>query len=158
MAPSSRSRPQSVSSRLGDSDSSPPAKPWWFHNSPLQLDTPTAPLPKSALEEGTWKPFSPRDSRSLEEKWDSLPEAVKRKEEQRPDENGVVDELAVRNLNLEDLKNEEEVDDVSQDDAKVIVGVERLHHVDLVTCKYSPFHPFRRESLKLEWDRYIGIR
>jgi|SRR5271156_1513640 len=140
MAASSRSRPQSISSRIGDYDNTPFAKPWWFHNSPLQLDTPTAPLPKSALEEGTWKPFSPRDSRSLEEKWDSLPDKVKRTEEQLPDENGVVDELAVQNLNLEDLKNKEEVDDVSQDDAKVIVGVEQLHHVDLVTCKYLPVH------------------
>jgi hypothetical protein len=129
----SGSRPTSVSSRADDD--APVAKAWWFHSSPLQLDDPLAPLPKAALDDGTWKPFSKRDCKALEEKWDSVPERFKRKEEGFPDENGVVDELALQH-GIGDWtaeKKEEEVDDVTQDDAKVIVGVEQLHHVDLVT-------------------------
>ena len=62
---------------------------------------------------------------------------IKRKEEGFPDEHGVVDELALRTPvgGGSGEKTEEEVDDVSQDDAKVIVGVEQLHHVDLVTLQ-----------------------
>jgi hypothetical protein len=135
MSMASESRPVSIISRADDD--APVAKAWWFHSSPLSLDDPLAPLPKAALEEGTWKPFSEKDCLALEEKWDSLPERIKRKEEGFPDEHGVVDELALRTPvgDGSGEKTEEEVDDVSQDDAKVIVGVEQLHHVDLVTLQ-----------------------
>jgi hypothetical protein len=125
------SRPSSLHSP--SKDDTPIAKPWWFHSSPLSLDDPLAPLPKNALEEGTWKAFSKRDCEALEQRWETLPESIKRKEERIPDENGVVDELAFQTLDINEVKHEEEVDDVTQDDAKVIVGVEQLHHVDLVT-------------------------
>ena len=138
----SGSRPTSVISRADDD--APVATAWWFHSSPLSLDDPLAPLPKAALEEGTWKPFSKRDCIALEEKWDLLPDHIKRKEEGFPDENGVVDELALQHMIGDGTgeKKEEEVDDVTQDDAKVIVGVEQLHHVDLVTLLYY-HHPMK---------------
>lgn len=133
----SGSRPTSIISQTDDD--APVAKAWWFHSSPLSLDDPVAPLPKAALEEGTWKPFSKRDCIALEQKWDSLPDRIKRKEEGFPDENGVVDELALQHGigdgTGEKKQQDEEVDDVTQDDAKVIVGVEQLHHVDLVTLQ-----------------------
>jgi hypothetical protein len=110
----------------------PFAKPWWFHSSPLSLDDPLAPLPKAALDEGTWKPFSTRDCRALEAKWSELPDRLKRKEEYIPDGNRVVDELAFQHVPRGD-ETKEEVNDANEDDAKVIVGVERLHHVDLIT-------------------------
>ena len=136
---SSGSRPTSIISR--PDDDAPVAKAWWFHSSPLSLDDPLAQLPKAALEEGTWKPFSKRDCSALEEKWDSLPERIKREEEGFPDENGVVDELALqKGIGAEageKKKQDEEVDDVTQDNAKVIVGVEQLHHVDLATLQYQ---------------------
>jgi|SRR5271170_4113158 len=126
------SHPNSILSRT--EDDLPLAKPWWFHSSPLSLDDPLAPLPKSALDEGTWKAFSEIDSQALEEKWADLPKSVKQKEERLPDENAVVDELAVQTTvpNGAD-ENAKQVDDVSQDDVKVVVGIERLHHVDLAT-------------------------
>lgn len=126
------SHPNSILSRTGDD--APVAKPWWFHSSPLSLDDPLAPLPKAALEEGTWKAFSKLDFEALEEKWQGLPDSIKRKEERLPNENGVVDELAFQNTDGNETDvNAKQVDDVSRDDAKVIVGIERLHHVDLVT-------------------------
>jgi hypothetical protein len=126
------SHPNSLLSRT--EDDLPIARPWWFHSSPLSLDDPLAPLPKSALDEGTWKAFSNIDCQALEEKWEGLPESIKREEERLPDENAVVDELAFQNTDgKRDGENAKQVDDVSQDDAKVIVGIERLHHVDLVT-------------------------
>ena len=69
-------RPSSILSRTEDDP--PFAKPWWFHSSPLSLDDPLAPLPKAALEEGTWKPFSSRDCKALETGWNSLPDHIKR--------------------------------------------------------------------------------
>lgn len=139
MMPSSiNSRPSSVISR--SEDDAPIAKPWWFHSSPLSLDDPRAPLPKAALEEGTWKPFSERDCAALESKWEQLPDSVKHKEQGVPDENGVVDELALTaGPDIGEKKGEAEVDDVSQDDMKVIVGVEQLHHVDLLSLRYILF-------------------
>src|SRR5271170_7046656 len=121
------SRPTSILSRTEDDP--PLATAWWFHSSPLQLDDPLAPLPKAALEEGTWKPFSKRDCIALEKKWEQLPDRIKKVEEHVADENGVINELGVE---VDDKESGRQVDDVSQDDAKVIVGVERLHHVDLV--------------------------
>ena len=124
--------PNSILSRT--EDDLPIAKSWWFHSSPLSLDDPLAPLPKSALDEGTWKPFSEIDCTALEEKWNGLPESIKRKEERLPNENAGVDELALQNTDGNgDDGNAKQVDDVSQDDAKVIVGIERLHPVDLAT-------------------------
>lgn len=134
----SSSRPGSVILRTEDDP--PVAKPWWFHSSPLSLDDPLAPLPKAALNEGTWKPFSTPDCTALETGWNKLPDSIKRKEERIPDENGVVDELGLQ-PDVEE-KNAEQVEDVSQDDAKVIVGVERLHHVDLVSQRCLPPTPF----------------
>jgi hypothetical protein len=130
-----KSRPSSIVSRTGDDP--PFAKPWWFHSSPLSLDDPLAPLPKAALEEGTWKPFSERDCIALEDKWNELPDSIKRKEQGVPDENGIVDELALEHLDGTEIgeKKGEEVQDVSQDDMKVIVGVEQLHHVDLLSLR-----------------------
>ena len=49
-----------------------------------------------------------------------------------PDEHRVVDELAIQRDREKAIK-EEEVVDVSQDGLKIVVGVEQLHHVDLVT-------------------------
>ena len=131
----SGSRPTSIISRRDDDP--PVAKAWWFHSSPLQLDDALAPLPKAAIDEGTYKLFSKRDCNALEEKWDSLPDQITQKEEGFPDENGVVDELALHHGISDGTgeKMEEEVDDVTQDDAKVIVGVEQLHHVDLLTLQ-----------------------
>ena len=135
MSTPNKSRPISVLSRTGDDP--PYARPWWFHSSPLSLDDPLAPLPKAAVDEGTWTAFSNRDCVALETKWDALPDSLKRREAKLPDENGVVDELAAGDA-IVDVKGEivEEVDDVSQDDAKVIVGVERLHYVDLCNFRY----------------------
>jgi hypothetical protein len=136
MPSSEKSRPSSISSRRDDDDP-PLAKAWWFHNSALALDDPLASLPKAALDEGTWKPFSQRDCVALEEQWEKLPERIKRQEEHVPDENGVVDELGNQFKRvMTEVKEREEVDDVSQDDTKVIVGVERLHHVDVTTLKF----------------------
>jgi hypothetical protein len=91
-------------------DDLPIAKPWWFHSSPLSLDDPLAPLPKSALDEGTWKAFSDIDCQALEEKWEGLPESIKRKEERLPDENAVVDELAFQNIDgNDDVENAKQV-------------------------------------------------
>ena len=142
MSSSVKSRPSSVGSVKRDDDDPPLAKSWWFHNSALSLDDPLAPLPKAALEEGTWKPFSERDCIALENQWDALPDNIKRHEEHVPDENGVLDELGnqLDRMTTEE-KNTEEVDDVSQDDAKVIVGIERLHHVDVTTLKFVPPSP-----------------
>ena len=114
------------------SDDLPAARAWWFHSSPLSLDDPLAPLPKSALDEGTWKPFSKNDCDALERGWDRLPDRIKRREERLPDEHRVVDELAIQRDREKAIK-EEEVVDVSQDGLKIVVGVEQLHHVDLVT-------------------------
>jgi hypothetical protein len=123
---------------VGD-DGPPEARAWWFHSSPLALDDPLAPLPKAALEEGAWKPFSGRDCKALEMEWDKLPEEVKRRWQRLPDEDGVVDELATPGGKTQgSVEDEEEVEDVSLDDSKVIVGVERLHHVDLVSQTYVP--------------------
>jgi hypothetical protein len=141
MASPDKSRPNSVLSRTGD-DFPPYARPWWFHSSPLALDDPLAPLPKTAVDEGTWNPFSKRDCLALEEKWDVLPDPLKRKEQGIPDENGIVDELGLCDLDVNENDNkteEQQVEDVSQDDFKVIVGVERLHHVDLVMLRYFVF-------------------
>ena len=112
-------------------DDLPEERAWWFHSSPLSLDDPLAPLPKAALEGGTWKPFSKRDCDALERGWERLPEHIKRREERVPDERGVVDELAVQRDREKAIK-EEEVEDVSQDELKVVVGAEQLHHVDLI--------------------------
>jgi hypothetical protein len=127
-------------SSVGD-DGPPEARAWWFHSSPLALDDPLAPLPKAALDEGAWKPFSRRDCKTLEGKWDKLPDAVKRTWDGVPDEDGVVDDLATPGAKTQWSVEDEEVDDVSQDDSKVIVGVERLHHVDLIAQTYVPFIP-----------------
>src|SRR5271167_2624024 len=127
-----KSRPSSIISRTQDDP--PLAKPWWFHSSPLSLDDPLAPLPKAALEEGTWKPFSSQDCKALETGCNRLPDHIKRKEECVPDENGAVDELGLQDVETKE-RDKKQVDDVSEDDAKVIVGVERLHHVDLVSQK-----------------------
>jgi hypothetical protein len=128
MRKSQNSRPSSVISHT-DEDL-PFARPWWFHSSPLALDDPLAPFPKVALDEGTWKPFSNRDCIALEAKWNQLPDEMKRKGECAPDDDGVVDELGIQKIEKEERQ---EVKDASQDDTKVIVGVERLYHVDLVT-------------------------
>jgi hypothetical protein len=135
MSTPNKSRPISVLSRTGDDP--PYARPWWFHSSPLSLDDPLAPLPKAALDEGTWTAFSNRDCIALETKWDALPDSLKRRVAKLPDESGVVDKFPAVDANV-DVKGEivEEVDDVSQDDTKVIVGVERLHHVDLCKFRY----------------------
>jgi len=109
----------------------PQARAWWFHSSALSLDDSLAPPPKAALEEGTWKPFSKRDCDALEQGWERLPDKIKRRGERVPDEHGVVDESAIQKEREQAI--EEEVKDVSQDELKVIVGVEQLHHVDLVT-------------------------
>ena len=133
-----KSRPGSMLFNKRDDDDPPLAKPWWFHNSALALDDPLASLPKAALDEGTWKPFRERDCVALEEQWQKLPEKIKRQEEQVPDESGVIDELGNQAKKvLTEEKKREEVDDVSQDEAKVIVGVEKLHHVDVTTLKYA---------------------
>ena len=128
------SHPSPTLSRTTDDDP-PIAKPWWFHSSPLSLDDPLAPLPKSALEEGTWKPFSKVDCQTLEEKYENLPELIKRKDEYIPNKTDVVDELAFKTR--DDTGVDKQVDDVSRDNAKVIVGIEQLHHVDLVTQRLS---------------------
>jgi hypothetical protein len=135
MPSSVKSRPSSIISRTDDDP--PFAKPWWFHSSPLSLDDPLAPLPKAALEEGTWKQFSERDCIALENKWNDLPDSIKRKEQGVPDEDGIVDELALQHVDGTEIgeKNREEVEDVSQDGMKVIVGVEQLHHVDLLSLR-----------------------
>jgi hypothetical protein len=91
------------------------------------------------LDEGTWKPYSERDCTALESKWEQLPDSIKHKEQGVPDEKGVVDELALTQIpgpEIGEKKGEAEVDDVSQDDMKVIVGVEQLHHVDLLSLRY----------------------
>lgn len=128
------SRPTSIISQTEDDP--PSAKPWWFHSSSLSLDDPLAPPPKAALDEGIWKPFSTLDCTALETGWGKLPDQSKRKEERIPDENGVVDELGLQSD--KETKKAEQVDDVSQDNTKVIVGVERLHHVNLVSQQFSP--------------------
>ena len=150
MSSQNKSCPSSIHSR--QEDDPPVAKPWWFHSSPLSLDDPLAPLPKAALDEGTWKPFSTQDCIALETGWNELPEHIKRKVERGSDENGVVDELRLQ------TKEEDQkalVDDPDQDYAKVIiVGVERLHHVDLVCQKSSVL-----TKMKLISDlvQFIGI-
>jgi hypothetical protein len=121
---------------LQHKDDPPFAKPWWFHSSPLSLDDPLASLPKAALGEGTWKPFSPRDCEALEMGWYSLPDHMKRKNEDVLDENEVVDELPSRDIETK-KGSKERIHDVSQDDGIVIVGVERLHQVDLVSQRSS---------------------
>jgi hypothetical protein len=128
--------PRAASIVPGADDGMPEARAWWFHSFPLALDDPLATLPKAALEEGKWKPFSKRDCEALEVAWDRLPDHIKRREERVPDEHGVVNELGIQKETEKD--NDGEVEDVSQDDSKVIVGVERLYHVDLVTRMYSP--------------------
>lgn len=68
--------------------------------------------------------------------WNSLPDHMKRENEDIPDENEVVYEL--RSQDIETKKgNKERIHDDSQDDGKVIVGVERLHQVDLVSQRSS---------------------
>jgi hypothetical protein len=127
------SRPSSIISRT--ENDAPFAKPWWFHSSSLSLYDPLAPLPKASLDEGTWKPFSIPDCTALETGWSKLPDQIKREEERIPDENGVVDELGSQ-PDKEEMKAEQ-VYDVSRDDAKVIIGVERLHHVDLTSQRFG---------------------
>ena len=53
---------------------------------------------------------------------------MKPKQERVPDENRVLDDLVLQNE-----KTDEQVADVAKDDQKVVVGIERLHHVDLVS-------------------------
>jgi hypothetical protein len=132
-----KSRPSSIISNRQEDDDPPLARPWWFHNSALSLDDPLASLPKAALEEGAWKAFRERDCMALEEQWSKLPDRIKRQEEHLADETGVVDELGnhIKRVTTEE-KDREEVDDVSKDEMKVIVGVERLHHVDVTTLKF----------------------
>jgi hypothetical protein len=125
---------------FGIEDDVPYAAPWWFHSSPLCLDDPLAHLPKASLDEGTWTAFSERDCLALESKWHDLSDRLKRMNPGLPDDNGVTDELngACQAAQIGDgEKNEEEADDVSQDHFKVIVGVERLHHVDLAQLRLS---------------------
>ena len=117
------SRPSSIV--LDSPDILPAARAWWFHSSPLSLDDRLAALPKQALDEGAWKPFATRDCEALESKWSALPERIKQGEGRIPDETGVIDELA------------HEQHDVNQDDVKVVVGVERLYHVDLIDLRLS---------------------
>ena len=113
----------------------PLAKAWWFHSSPLSLDDPLAPLPKAALEEGTWKPFAKRDCDSLENKWTELPERLKHKDQ--PEEHGVIDELTEKTA-VNEEQSEQLEDALGPTDTKVAVGVERLHHVDLLSQKFFP--------------------
>ena len=126
-------------SPFGIEDDVPYAAPWWFYSSPLSLDDPLAPLPKATLDEGTWTPFSDRDCLALESKWNDLPDRLKRMEQDRPNDNAVIDELGARQVGVgkDSEKNEEKVDDVSQGDSNVIVGVQRLHHVDLAKLRLS---------------------
>jgi len=129
------SRPSSITSPTEDGP--PFAKPWWFHSSSLSLDDPLASLPKAALDEGTWKRFSTPDCIALETGWSRLPNQIERKE-RILDKNDVSGELGLQ----PDKEKAEQVDDVSRDDTKVVVGVERLHHVDLISQRLGP--PQRR--------------
>ena len=114
------------------------AKPWWFHSSPLALDDPLAPLPKSELDKGTWKPFSTRDCMALEDKWKQLPDDLRSKTEHVPDEKGVINELSPEKKppseDAEESKTEpEDENNDLKEDTKVIVGIEKLHHVDVIS-------------------------
>lgn len=117
------SKPSSIV--LDSQDIQPGVKAWWFHSSSLSLDDRLASLPKQALDEGTWKPFATRDCEALESKWSALLGRIKRGEGRIPDETGVINELA------------HEKRDENQDDVKVVVGVERLYHVDLIDFRLS---------------------
>lgn len=147
MSTSLKSYPSPNISHTGDDV--PFARQWWFHSSSVPLDDPLASPSKASLDEGKWKPFSSRDCRALEVKWSQLPDEMKRKLEGIPDEESVVDELGTQTVKKED----ESFNDVKQGVARVIVGVERLYHVDLLTQRRLAL--FRR--LIIDLNLYIGF-
>ena len=126
---------RSNSLRSMENDDIPFAKPWWFHSSPLSFDDPLAPLPKSALDEGTWKPFLAMDCKALEESWQKLQEKLKQTEDHDTMANTSIHKFA---FGSDDTKDKEEpIDETNRHDINVIVGVEQLHYVNVFTLKCS---------------------